>query len=436
MFLCCINRHNLPYILIDKSTCCLVDLWFSFVYNCILHDTFKQLSVPPVYPRKMNAINFTNNRIKAIEPGVGRVDYQDSGQKGLTLRVFQSGVKTFRFFAWNRRVKRREVVVLGRFPDLSVTDARDMCEKLLREMTMGVDVRPDVDTTTLHDAYLSWIEKAKVKNKRWDQDESRYILHIQPYLGKKLLSDITPDMVIKWRNGLLNKKKQRGGGTISKGGAHRCVIILSSIFGSTKSTNPCSAIDHFRPVKRTVFLKSDELPRFFKAVEQAPRYLRDYLFILLYTGARTGNVLAMRWEDIDMQARIWIVKGETTKNGLPLVVPLCQQALQTLKVRRETCSGEWVFPSIRKSASGHMDEPKHVWKAMLRNAGLSEEFRFHDLRRTLGSWQAITGTSLNIIGASLGHKSTAATEHYAHLVTAPIAEAIQRAADEMDKHRS
>ena len=58
----------------------------------------------------------------------------------------------------------------------------------------------------------------------------------------------------------------------------------------------------------------------------------------------------------------------------------------------------------------------------------------HDLRRTLGSWQALGGTSLQIIGKSLGHKSMKATEIYARLTTDPVRESVEKATQEMAAH--
>jgi hypothetical protein len=58
----------------------------------------------------------------------------------------------------------------------------------------------------------------------------------------------------------------------------------------------------------------------------------------------------------------------------------------------------------------------------------------HDLRRTLGSWQALGGTSLQIIGKSLGHKSMKATEVYARLTTDPVREAVEKATQTMAAH--
>ena len=79
-------------------------------------------------------------------------------------------------------------------------------------------------------------------------------------------------------------------------------------------------------------------------------------------------------------------------------------------------------------------EPKKGWKGLLKRSGLDETYKIHDLRRTMGSWQAITGSSTKIIGASLGHKSDQATSVYARLTIAPVRESMERAAAEMTRN--
>ena len=86
--------------------------------------------------------------------------------------------------------------------------------------------------------------------------------------------------------------------------------------------------------------------------------------------------------------------------------------------------------SKRTSASGHYEEPKRAWHSLLKRAGI-ENLRLHDLRRTLGSYQAINGSSLQIIGKSLGHKSMQSTQVYARLMNDPIRQSTNSAIDKM-----
>jgi integrase len=191
--------------------------------------------------------------------------------------------------------------------------------------------------------------------------------------------------------------------------------------------NPTIGITKFKEQKRDRFILKDELPRFLEALENEPnRGMRDFFLMCLYTGARKGNVLSMRWEEVDFSINEWRIPD--TKNGDPVRVPLIGKALEILCDRSYLKeSTPWVFPS-GGSKSGHVQEPKKVWKRILERAGLTN-LRIHDLRRTCGSYQAIAGTSLAIIGKSLGHKSPQSTAVYARLSNDPVRNSLEAAFD-------
>ena len=117
------------------------------------------------------------------------------------------------------------------------------------------------------------------------------------------------------------------------------------------------------------------------------------------------------------------------ENGESLIVPLTTQAIQILKTHYQNRTSDWVFAST-VSSSGHVEEPRRSWRRILKNAGI-ENLRVHDLRRTLGSWQAASGANSYIIGKSLGHKTQAATAIYARLNIDPVRDSVSRAVDNM-----
>jgi integrase len=192
-----------------------------------------------------------------------------------------------------------------------------------------------------------------------------------------------------------------------------------------EGTNPAIGVKKFKEQKRDRFILHDELPKFMEALEVEPnKNMRDLFLICLYTGARCGNVLSMRWEDLDFSINEWRIPD--TKNGEPVRIPLIEQALEVLTSR--LCLKEstpWVFPSM-DSKSGHLESPKAAWKRILDRAGL-KNLRIHDLRRTCGSYQAIAGVSLVVIGKSLGHKSPQSTAIYARLSNDPVREGMKAA---------
>ena len=118
-----------------------------------------------------------------------------------------------------------------------------------------------------------------------------------------------------------------------------------------------------------------------------------------------------------------------SKGGQPLQIPMVTQLRELLLKINQGKKKGWVLPS-EKSASGHLEDPKRPWQSLLRAANITD-MRIHDLRRTMGSWQAISGASLPIIGKSLGHKSTSATQVYSRLTVDPIRDSMQTATDKM-----
>jgi integrase len=132
----------------------------------------------------------------------------------------------------------------------------------------------------------------------------------------------------------------------------------------------------------------------------------------------------MKWEDIDIERRIWTIQADEFKTGERTEVILSDEACEILTRRLEKSKSEYVFPSHGKS--GHIVEVKAAWKTLLEKSGI-KDFHVHDLRRTFGSFQANTGASLQVIGKSLGHRSTDATEIYARLALAPVRESVEKA---------
>ena len=115
-----------------------------------------------------------------------------------------------------------------------------------------------------------------------------------------------------------------------------------------------------------------------------------------------------------------------------MTIPLIHEAVEILQHRKKTAISIFVLPSPgrSKSKTGHMTDPRTAWKNLLKRAKL-ENFRLHDLRRTLGSWQTIAGASTAIVGKTLGHKSPASTAVYARLNLDPVRQSMETAVEAM-----
>ncbi len=173
-------------------------------------------------------------------------------------------------------------------------------------------------------------------------------------------------------------------------------------------------------------------PRFFQSLaEEQNETLRDYILLALLTGARRANLLAMRWTEVNLKESVWRIPN--TKNGTPQNVTLSPEAVTILQARQDAAENGAVFVFPGTGESGHIEEPKKAVIRVMERAGIPygrntpDGVTLHDLRRTLGSWQAKTGASLAIIGKSLNHKSQQATAIYARLDLDPVRASVNTA---------
>jgi integrase len=383
-------------------------------------------------------LNFTKRALEnlRVPRGHDRLIIFDTRTTGLGFVVFASGIRSF---FHRRRVRGiAERTTLGRFPEMTIEQARGEASRLNAEIAAWegsdyqgespFDKRPEAATfSELVDRYIeghlqkhaSHPERA-IREVRWTVDR-----HLARWKNAKLHEITRSDMV---------QLHEEVGGK-HRIAANRLVQLVRRLYswgespdvGLYRGENPARHIKMFHESRRTRFLKPAELPLLFTALEKEPNAdLRDYVILALWTGARRGDVLSMRWQDLGLDDNRWEVPHP--KNRSPYVVPLTPEAVKILRDRlKRSSGGQWVFPS-NNGRTGHITNFKRSWKTLLKRASLADkDLRQHDLRRTLGSFQAAGGTSLAIIGKSLGHRSLAATAIYAQLDLGPVRESVMNA---------
>lgn len=308
--------------------------------------------------------------------------------------------------------------IIGRFPEVPVAVARKKVIQWNNLMAQGIDPRHEKQQRaaepTLDETFNIYYQRhCLLRNKRPDNQQKNYRLYLRARFGKKKLSDIQRPHVLRMHEELNRSKSPRT--------ANIALVLLRAIYNKAISwelwegKNPADNIEKFKENRRERFLLPEELQRFFKALKEVPEETsRDAIFMLLYTGARKGNVLAMEWAQIDFNRGVWRIPD--TKSGDPVSVQLLPDALDLL-ASREHIGGQYVFPSTSKT--GHLVELKRCWDSLCRRAEL-EDFRVHDLRHTKASYMAIAGESLPVIAKALGHKNLSTTSRYAHLYADPV----------------
>lgn len=378
-----------------------------------------------------NRIRFTKAQLDKLPvppPGKREVWY-DERVPYLAVRITGAGTRTFYVV---RRVKPGASPTwakLDTYPTMTIEQAQTAATKLLGEIAGGVDptvakrkVRGEL---TLDEFFLEYWERHAKKKDSARDDKQRYTMHIKPRVGNKKLSQVTEEDAVA-----IAERMERAG--LSGATINRVKALLHVMFekaGEWKfctRLNPANAIARRAEKSRKRFLRGNEVSAFFTALAALPEQPRNFFSLCLLLGQRRENTLSMRWPDIDVVEKIWRIPD--TKNGDPHEVPLPPDALKLLlemRARRRMDS-EFVFPG--NGATGHLTEPKRQWHNLLKAAGI-ENLHIHDLRRTLGSWQAKSGVSLVTIGKTLGHKTLQTTLVYAHLDSDPVRDGMQLATD-------
>lgn len=410
-----------------------------------------------------------------------RATVYDSELPRLALRLTAKGVRSF--YVIKRTGSTVSWIKLGTFPDMTVEQARAAALKVLGEFASGADPAATRRALKAEPTFGEVFEQFLPRKRKKDgtslspRTKRDYQDIVRLYLGS--IHTKKPSKITKQDVKGIHAKVSR----ISLSQADRALAVISSVFNfaidqlEVCSENPASRVQKNPAPSRDRFASSAELPYLIDAIGESA--LADYFLISLLTGARRANVQAMTWTDIDLDAGIWRI--DLTKNGSPQNLPLSPEAVRVLKARKSRQPrSSYVFPGSGKT--GHLVEPKKAWATLLQKASLRRllntlsqdahlneeaivkamamindkpseadktlselavklnvdkaaydmcDLRIHDLRRTLGSWQAKTGASLAIIGRSLNHKTQQATAIYARLDLDPVRQSINTATKAM-----
>jgi len=180
-------------------------------------------------------------------------------------------------------------------------------------------------------------------------------------------------------------------------------------------------VKHLREDRRLRYLESREECQ--KLIQACDAHLRPIVITALNSGLRKGNVLGLKWSNIDLKNGFILV--DMTKNGERVEIPINQTLRNTLLEIPRRLDGGYIFHDpITDKPYGDV---KHSFSAACRRAGI-RDFHFHDLRHTFASHLIMAGVDLTTVSRLLGHKDIKMTLRYAHLAPHHT----QRAVDILD----
>jgi integrase len=352
-------------------------------------------------------IRFTKTAIDALAlppPPADRYYIYDAATPTLCICVTAAGRKSFYRYGRIRGEPTREK--LGRWPIMTVEQARTAVARLNGQIADGKNPaeerRAIRATMTLGELWKFYLDThARPRKRSCRADEWLWKKFIEPQFSHRKLNDIRRGEVKEFHASL---------GQNSIYNANRVRSLLLTMFNVAadagyEGENPIARLKPFREVKRERFFTADEIVRLFAALDaESNQIIAEAIRFGLWTGARRGNWLSARWDEIDLQHRVWTIPAGKAKAAKPIVVPLSEQAVKVLKSR--VVASEWVFPG---RYGGHVTTPKSVWQNICTAAGLTDA-RIHDLRRTMATFAVNAGVPLFHVAKLLGHQTTAVTE--------------------------
>jgi integrase len=318
----------------------------------------------------------------------------------------------------------------------------------LRQGRRGLPTMADLCQRFLDDFALEHKKPSSVRMDRKNIDN-----HVIPLLGTELVSEMTRADVDAFkravRDGRTAKKNAKGprsgyrGGAVVSGGpgvANRCLALLSKMFNLAElweirpnNSNPVRHVTKYEESKNERYLDGAELKRLAATLAEAEKSGSESPFIvgairlLIFTGARLGEILTLRWDYVDLDRSIVDLPVSKTGKKRMYLNTLAKDVLTALP-RVE--GNPHVIVGNRPGA--HLVNITKPWYR-IRTAADIEDVRIHDLRHSFASIAVSAGLTLPLIGKLLGHKKSATTERYAHLADDPIRAANEKIADLLRK---
>ena len=428
---------------------------------------------------RTNLTNATVTRLPVPElaEGVSRKhigaavrDYFDRDVTGFHVRVSPTGRKTFAVMLTVRDTGKRRRFTIGDFPTLSADAARALARTRLAEVAAGVDPQAVREAKrlaaarTVDELAKSFLADGKVRLQASTIYLYRGLLtrHVLPALGSMPTVDLTTSDVARLHVSL----------SATPTTANQCVRLCSTLFRYAerlglrpRGSNPATDVSRYRESLKERYLQPAELAVLWRTLETAatqgipaapwrirtvdPKHAKHAppprpgkrnvargtvlraspvavaaLRLLILTGARKSEVLALRWSEVDLTREALTL--DATKTGRSVRM-LSADAVTLLRSVPRIVGSDYVFPSPANPKRPLRDVSR-LWDAVRHAAGL-EDMRLHDIRHTAASMMLQAGAPLADVSRAVGHHSTRSTQRYAHAADAGAKRAQSMLAD-------
>jgi integrase len=354
-------------------------------------------------------MRLTVKNVEAMRPGAERREIADGLMSGLYLIVQPSGARSWAVRYRHHGQSRKHT--LGPYPAIDLKAARTLAGKALRAVAEGRD--PGREKIAARAAKADSVDRivedflerhVRRSNRPRTAQETERLLrqHVLPRWRGRMVHDITRRDVLDVLDRVVD-----GGAPIA---ANRVFAAVRKFFNwcvarDILAASPCAGVKPPTAERaRDRVLSDDELRRVWAAAEKLGGTFGPLVKLLALTGQRRDEVAGIRWDELDLDTRLWTLPPARTKNNQPHEVPLSKAALAVLQNVPRIASSPFVLTTNggASAASGYSKGKRRIDASL---PGDMPPWRLHDLRRTCASGLARLGINLPVIEKVLNHTS-------------------------------
>ena len=344
----------------------------------------------------------TTKFIEGLKPNPSkRVDIRDAVMPGLVIRVSKSGTKTFSFHKRINGTMRR--LTIGRYGVVSLADARERCRQIWYEIETGrfeectgieLETKP-----TLGEVIVDYMDKhAKAHNRDWKNKE-RLLAKFTTLHGKRI-DEIKRADVVKACD-VIHKSAPV---SANRALAHIKHVMSWCVERGMIDANPIAGMKPLAKERaRERVLSDDELRAIWAACDAEGYPFGDCTKMLILSGQRRAEVAEMRWSELDLEKRTWILPSQRAKNGRQHTVPITDAMLEALRSVPRFLGSDYVFTTTGRSPISGFGRMKARLDQALPDG--TEPWIIHDLRRTMSTNLAMLKVPQPVTEALLNHKT-------------------------------
>lgn len=345
---------------------------------------------------------------------------------GFGCRIYPSK-KTFVFMYRSPVTKKSSCIKIGVFGSVTVDEARIQAKKFahsvqiekvdpkeMRKETVRATQAEERQSITFEEFLTVFLDKYPKQN--WKPSTARrqsYTIkhHILPFFGKKSITEIQRKDVLEFSN-LLHSRKIKN---------TKCLALVQTIFKQAslweyrpRNSNPCEDVSKDADGRREKFLSIEEFTRLKKTLTdenlgKTSPYTIKAIHFLIYTGCRLGEVLPLKWEDVDFDDSC--LRLSDSKVGVRTIA-INNSAIMVLRTVQKQPDNPYVFCGSRPGT--HLVAIQKAWKRICKQASV-KEYCIHDIRHSFASFMIKNGLSLFEVSKLLGHSNISTTMRYSHL---------------------